>query len=109
MTVIKSVERYLFLSMIWLFVCTPMVEASNLQISNLNMVSVDAAANTMVFSCDVVEDNSWRSNLNYDAAWVFMKYSTDGFIFSGGNATLSGVEILNSNGIKASNSTLLSY
>jgi formylglycine-generating enzyme required for sulfatase activity len=52
--------------------------ANNLQISNLNVASVDTASGTMTFTCDVTQDNAWKNTTNHDAAWVFMKYSTDG-------------------------------
>src|SRR5471030_2898079 len=52
--------------------------ASNLQLSNLDEVSANTAAGTITFSFNVTQDNSWRNQTNYDAVWVFMKYSTDG-------------------------------
>ena len=52
--------------------------ASNLQLSNLDEVSANTAAGTMTFSFNLTQDNSWRNQTNYDAVWVFMKYSTDG-------------------------------
>ena len=32
----------------------------------------------LLFLFNVTQDNSWRTQTNYDAVWVFMKYSTDG-------------------------------
>ncbi len=52
--------------------------ANNLQLNNLNVTSVDTASATMTFSFDLSQDNSWKSTANFDAVWVFMKYSTDG-------------------------------
>ncbi len=52
--------------------------ASNLQLSNLDEVSANTAAGTITFSCNLTQDNSWRTQTNFDAVWVFMKYSTDG-------------------------------
>jgi formylglycine-generating enzyme required for sulfatase activity len=52
--------------------------ANNLQLRNLNVVATDTASNTMSFTFNMTQDNSWRSTTNHDAAWVFMKYSTDG-------------------------------
>ena len=66
--------------------------ANNLQINNLNVVSVDAAANTMIFTCDLIQDNSWRTTINSDAAWIFMKYSTDGGI-TWNHASMAGYGI----------------
>ncbi len=56
----------------------PSSHANNLQISNLNVVNVDTASNTMTFIFDLSQDNSWKTAVNNDAVWVFMKYSTDG-------------------------------
>ncbi|MDE2010086.1 MAG: SUMF1/EgtB/PvdO family nonheme iron enzyme [Candidatus Omnitrophica bacterium] len=52
--------------------------ASNLQLSGLDEVSANTAGGTMTFSFNLSQDNSWRNQTNYDAVWVFMKYSTDG-------------------------------
>jgi formylglycine-generating enzyme required for sulfatase activity len=52
--------------------------ASNLQLSDLDEVSANTAAGNMTFSFNLNQDNSWRNQTNYDAVWVFMKYSTDG-------------------------------
>ena len=52
--------------------------ANNLSISNLAVTSIDTNADTITFSFDVSQDNSWRSSVNNDAVWIFLKYSTDG-------------------------------
>ncbi|MFA5059955.1 MAG: SUMF1/EgtB/PvdO family nonheme iron enzyme [Candidatus Omnitrophota bacterium] len=52
--------------------------ANNLQIANFYDYSTDTSANTMTFTFNVTQDNSWRNATNYDAVWMFMKYSTDG-------------------------------
>lgn len=54
--------------------------ANNLQLTNLNVVSTDTASNTMTFTFDLSQDNSWKTTINNDAVWVLMKYSTDGGI-----------------------------
>ncbi len=51
--------------------------ANNLRIENFSVVGVDQTANTITFSCDISWDNSWHTTNNFDAAWVFLKYSTD--------------------------------
>lgn len=60
-----------------LLCAAPLVYANNLNISNLNVSTVDTASGTISFTCDVTQDNSWRNNNNFDAVWMFMKYSTD--------------------------------
>ncbi|MBF0504732.1 MAG: SUMF1/EgtB/PvdO family nonheme iron enzyme [Candidatus Omnitrophica bacterium] len=52
--------------------------ANNLKLNGLDEVTINTASNTMTFSFNLTQDNSWRNATNYDAIWVFMKYSTDG-------------------------------
>lgn len=68
----------------WLLVLASLIfnpleaSANNLTISNLAVTAIDTNADTMTFSFDVSQDNSWRSSVNHDAVWIFLKYSTDG-------------------------------
>ncbi len=55
-----------------------LASANNLQMKNFNVDQTDTAANTMTFSFDLTQDNSWRNTTNHDASWIFMKYSSDG-------------------------------
>ncbi len=55
-----------------------MAFASNLQLSNLDEAGANTATNTITFTFNLKQDNSWRNQTNYDAVWMFMKYSTDG-------------------------------
>ena len=76
--------------------------ANNLTISKFNTTAMDTASKTITFSCDVTWDNSWRSTINYDAIWVFVKYSTDaGITWSHASMSSSGK---NPPGFKAPNS-----
>ena len=52
--------------------------SNNLTINNFRMSTIKKVENTITYSCDVKWDNSWRTVDNYDAVWVFLKYSTDG-------------------------------
>jgi formylglycine-generating enzyme required for sulfatase activity len=74
MTAVKSI----FISIIFCFASFSAAWASNLQLSNLDEVSANTAAGTITFSFNINQDNSWRNQTNYDAVWVFMKYSTNG-------------------------------
>ena len=69
-----------FCSIFIFFICmsSSTAQASNLQLSNLDEVSVNTAANTMTFSFNLTQDNSWYGIYNNDAVWIFMKYSPDG-------------------------------
>src|SRR5476651_1487187 len=74
MMVIKNI----FLSAIFCLGAFTTAWASNLQLSNLDEVGTNAGAGTITFSFNLTQDNSWRNQTNYDAVWIFMKYSTDG-------------------------------
>ena len=72
------VVRNIFIIVVFICMTASAAWASNLQLSNLDEVSANTAAGTMTFSVNLTQDNSWRNGTNYDAVWVFMKYSTDG-------------------------------
>ena len=74
MMVIKNI----FIFLVFCVTTSSVVWASNLQLSNLDEVAANTAGNTITFSFNMTQDNSWRNQTNYDAVWVFMKYSTDG-------------------------------
>lgn len=55
--------------------------ANNISVSNGALGTQNTTANTEVIQFDISWENSWRTSTapsNYDAAWVFIKYSTDG-------------------------------
>ena len=64
--------------------------ANNVVVTNTALETASpVAAGTVKVKFDLSWDNSWRNGINYDACWVFVKYSTD----SGTNwshATLAG-------------------
>src|ERR1700722_14909358 len=70
--------RFLLCLMICVLCLTGQSWASNLQLSNLDEVSANTAAGTITFSFNLTQDNSWYGTYNYDAVWIFMKYSTNG-------------------------------
>src|SRR5665213_1290826 len=70
--------KNIILSMVFCLVTLSAAWASNLQLSNLDEASANTASGTITFSFNMTQDNSWRTQTNYDAVWVFMKYSTDG-------------------------------
>lgn len=56
------------------------IGANNLKISNVAVAAKDTAVNYRDIRFDIQWENSWRVTngpSNYDAAWVFIKYSTD--------------------------------
>jgi formylglycine-generating enzyme required for sulfatase activity len=56
----------------------PAGQGNNLAISNQGLGAQNTSARTRLVQFDVRWENSWRDNENYDAAWVFLKYSVDG-------------------------------
>ncbi|MCX5667063.1 MAG: SUMF1/EgtB/PvdO family nonheme iron enzyme [Candidatus Omnitrophica bacterium] len=56
---------------------TAQAQANNVAVSNPVITGQNAAAKTCKIQFAISWDNSWRNSLNYDAAWVFVKYSTD--------------------------------
>ncbi|MBU4199554.1 MAG: formylglycine-generating enzyme family protein [Verrucomicrobia bacterium] len=50
--------------------------ANNVVVTNTALEAPGAGKVTVQF--DLSWDNSWRDGVNYDACWVFVKYSTDG-------------------------------
>ncbi|MEI8344900.1 MAG: SUMF1/EgtB/PvdO family nonheme iron enzyme [Candidatus Omnitrophota bacterium] len=48
-----------------------------MSISSLNSYAQDTTADTLTFQFNISWNNSWRDAVNYDAAWVFLKYSKD--------------------------------
>ncbi|MFH1768724.1 MAG: SUMF1/EgtB/PvdO family nonheme iron enzyme [Candidatus Omnitrophota bacterium] len=51
--------------------------AHNLRVSNVSLTSQDSVNSTIAVKYDIAWSNSWRNNINYDAVWVFVKYSAD--------------------------------
>lgn len=52
------------------------VQANNLTITNVNLTG--ATSTTIQVQYNMFWDNSWRDLENWDAAWVFVKFSTNG-------------------------------
>jgi formylglycine-generating enzyme required for sulfatase activity len=51
--------------------------ANHLTITNFQVAQTSSSSQRITYSCDVTWENSWRTVANYDAVWVFMKYSLD--------------------------------
>ena len=62
-------------------------EANNLVVSNVSLGNVSLGQMTAQVQFNISWDNSWRTTTNYDAAWVFIKYSTNAGV-SWNHATL---------------------
>ena len=109
----QNIALFLFVAgSLWL---SPCVWANNIAVSNATITSQSTANQTANVQFDITWSNSWRNVINYDAAWVFVKYSTDGgttwnhatLKASGGTATSSGNGIINPTGYSGGSGTAL--
>ena len=55
----------------------PVAYANGLAVSNVTLTGQDTANETIKVQFDITWNNSWKGSINNDAAWVFVKYSTD--------------------------------
>lgn len=51
--------------------------ANNLKIENTVLTGKSASGSTINVKFDISWDNSWRNQKNYDASWIFVKFSKD--------------------------------
>ncbi|HTY45716.1 MAG TPA: SUMF1/EgtB/PvdO family nonheme iron enzyme [Patescibacteria group bacterium] len=65
----------------FIFVCALVIPgtlcANNINITNVFLTEQDSSAHTIKVQFDISWENSWRDAVNNDAAWVFVKFSTD--------------------------------
>ncbi len=73
--------------LILLFFLSSNCYANNIAVNNVSFISQNTTTDTMTIQFDISWANSWRDTDNYDAAWVFIKYSTD-FGITWSHATL---------------------
>ncbi len=52
--------------------------ANNVVVSNISLTGQNTTSDFTLVQFDITWENSWRDPGNHDAAWVFVKYSTDG-------------------------------
>jgi Neuraminidase (sialidase) len=52
--------------------------ANNVQVSNITLTGQNRARDFTLVQFDITWENSWWDPGKHDAAWVFVKYSTDG-------------------------------
>jgi hypothetical protein len=50
------------------------IQANNMLVQNVTTLGNDAVNKTIQVQFDISWDNSWRDEINYDAAWIFMKF-----------------------------------
>ena len=61
----------------WQLAVGELAVANNLAVSNVAIATRSGVNQTANVQFDITWQNSWRTALNYDAVWVFIKYSTD--------------------------------
>ena len=69
--------KVMLISFVFFIIVSFAARANNIQVSSGALSNVDTTAKTAVVNFDISWENSWRHNINYDSAWVFVKYSTD--------------------------------
>jgi hypothetical protein len=57
-----------------LLVAATQMKANNMLVKNVTTTGNNATNKTIQVQFDMSWDNSWRDGINWDAAWVFMKY-----------------------------------
>lgn len=57
-----------------LLVAATQLKANNMLVRNVTTTGDNAANKTIQVQFDMSWDNSWRDGINWDAAWVFMKF-----------------------------------
>jgi formylglycine-generating enzyme required for sulfatase activity len=62
---------------VWQLAVGDLARANNLAVSNAAIATRSGVNQTANVQFDITWQNSWRTALNYDAVWVFVKYSTD--------------------------------
>ena len=66
---------YLFLALI---MSAPFCLANNINVSNVTLTGFNVAQDYVLVQFDLSWENSWRDDINWDAAWVFVKYQQTG-------------------------------
>lgn len=80
-------------------------KANNMLVQNVTTTGNDPAAKTIQVQFDISWDNSWRDSINWDAAWVFIKFKDTNGIWQhvllnqtgavNGNGTADSVQVSN--------------
>jgi len=76
---VKTYKYYIFFIILILYhISNPSLSfPNNLSISNISIIEQSTEDQTAKITFNISWDNSWRNQLNHDAAWVFIKYSID--------------------------------
>lgn len=87
-----KISFFVFMVLSLNFISINYASANNLEIDNFTVSSSNQSSNTISYTADIAWENSWRTTTNYDAVWVFLKYSTDaGMTWNHASMASSGV------------------
>ena len=64
----------LLLAIFFFLLAAPDGPANNLRVENIALSSLDTGTKRVSVQFDIGWDNSWRTDVNRDAAWVFVKF-----------------------------------
>lgn len=64
-------------------------QANNLQVSSVSLTDINTTSHTMNVKFNVSWENSFKDDINYDAAWIFIKYKSGSVEWK--HATLSTI------------------
>lgn len=67
----KKVKQVVILSLV---LAVAGVQANNIRVENMVLRDQDTATTQVTVQFDLSWENSWRNELNHDAAWVFIKF-----------------------------------
>ena len=67
-------KEYTLILVVGLFLTTVLLKANNIVVQNVTTTGNNAANKTIQVQFDLSWDNSWRDAINYDAAWLFLKF-----------------------------------
>jgi len=67
-------------------------KANNMLIQNVSKVGNNPTAKTIQIQFDISWQNSWRDSINYDAAWIFIKYKDANGLWQHAKLNLSGYQ-----------------
>jgi hypothetical protein len=70
----KILKMRLFSTFCFLFIGITTLFANNILVQNVTTTGNNATNKTIQVQFDLSWDNSWRDTINWDAAWVFMKF-----------------------------------
>lgn len=76
-----------------LFVLASLSASANyMLIQNVSKVGNNPTAKTIQIQFDISWQNSWRDSINYDAAWIFIKYKDASGLWQHAKLSLSGYQ-----------------